>query len=144
MTEPIRFEKNITDADLEKFKREFDEAVTTREVEILSSHGPTTIYGVHSEGEMTEFLSIPKAEIPTIATLYVDSLEVEQSRKWCKCEWIIHPDDLEMPEGQRRMRRGAQDEQCPVHTRVGFILGFFEFVFSPEWEAWREEHKNGD
>jgi len=97
---------------------------------------------------------------------YVAKMETERTNEWCKCEWIIHPEDVELDTEncaechhpnlvhmsgfdpyctkqdhqmcdcagwvdppKRRMRRGTLHDQCPVHTKEGFILGFFEWVF---------------
>ena len=30
------------------------------------------------------------------------ALEVEESKEWCKCEWIIHPDDVNISAGMCR------------------------------------------
>lgn len=39
----------------------------------------------------------------------------------CECpEW--------KPPRKRRMRRGETNLECPVHTREGFILGFFKWL----------------
>lgn len=39
----------------------------------------------------------------------------------CKCNhWADPP--------KRRMRRGDQDPECPVHTKEGFLLGFFDWA----------------
>lgn len=120
-----------------------------------------------SEGEGIEFFSIPVNNVPRMASEYVSALETGETLTWCKCEWIIHPDDqnidttickdcghsLDLYFGEeehlnghkfchafecghdgcapkrRRMRRGAVDMTCPVHTKEGLILGFFEWVF---------------
>lgn len=34
----------------------------------------------------------------------------------------------------RRVRVGEQDPQCPVHTSIGRVMGFFEFVFNQQPE----------
>lgn len=136
----------------------------------MSNHKPRNLKVVPDveEGEDTEFFSLPKNNIPRMATEYVGALETGETLTWCKCEWILHPDDegiditvckdcghsldLFFEESvpvmgltkfchafecghedcapkRRRMRRGAVDMTCPVHTKEGLILGFFEWVF---------------
>lgn len=113
-------------------------------------------------------LAIIKRDIPEWAERYVDWLDTATTDEVCKCEWIIHPDDLNLPalhcrdcrhmreqhyvdgtgikcvgqidasvDGQckctmylpRRVRQGDLKTECPVHSPVGRVLGFFEFVF---------------
>jgi hypothetical protein len=112
-----------------------------------------------------------RSTIPSLVADYVAKMETERTSSWCKCEWIIHPEDVTIDpnncnrEGchhprmvhdavvvdafdgndtvtcskcdcvnyvqprKRRMRRGDQHPNCPIHTKEGFILGFFEWVF---------------
>lgn len=119
--------------------------------------------------DTSEFVSIPSKDLLGLVQTYVHKMEIELSTKWCKCEWILHPDDIDIEEDQcrdcrhakhnhnredelddsitacvscdcyrfkgRRMRKGAQHAECPVHTREGFLLGFFEWVFSDDNES---------
>lgn len=118
----------------------------------------------------TEYLSLPKADIPALVAEYVAKLETGLTSEWCKCEWILHPDDSDIGEDQcreclhskvahqdsetysddgkaipilcakcgceqykaRRLRPGEPDDTCPVHSKEGRILGFFEYVFQDE------------
>lgn len=75
-------------------------------------------------------LTFVKKEIPSLVTKYVGMIELERTNKICRCEWIIHPDDVNAPEGKRRLRRGQTVDDCPVHTKEGFLLYFFEWVFT--------------
>ncbi len=97
-----------------------------------------------------KYMSIPLSDVPELATIYVQAMETEESEKWCRCEWIIHPDDAEIKRGNCRecnqpkkallhfgnahqfkgvrMRRGDQDLTCPVHTKEGFLIYFFEWI----------------
>jgi hypothetical protein len=59
---------------------------------------------------------------------YVLMIQKERTNKICKCEWIPHPDDAYKPIGERRMRRGEQSLECPVHTKEGFLLGFLNYL----------------
>lgn len=99
------------------------------------------------------YLSIPKDDIPRLAAEYCEKLETEPSDKWCNCEWTLHPDDENLGPNQcsicgvekdnhipeigsfdhkfrgRRKRITGHNETCPVHTREGRIMGFFDWVF---------------
>lgn len=59
---------------------------------------------------------------------YVRAIEIGISDELCKCDWIIHPDDLDKPKGKRRKRRSTPHFDCPVHTREGFLFGFLEWM----------------
>lgn len=85
---------------------------------------------------------------------FVTKLEVEETHKWCKCLWRIHPDDQGIKLGLcrecsgsisalihkdigadnyhtfRGIRRVRVDDHplCPVHTREGLLVGFIEWV----------------
>lgn len=119
---------------------------------------------------------LAKDQMPNLVSDYVNTIETAPTREWCRCEWIIHPDDVDIDiyncvnchhpralhteiEGlgfrcrkvvvtapnfedekecdclgwvdppKRRMRRGEQDPICAVHTKQGFVLGFFEYLF---------------
>jgi hypothetical protein len=122
---------------------------------------------------------LAKDQIPDLVSEYVMRIETERTNDWCKCEWLVHPDDEDLDihncgnchhpsllhhkllipgtdqtehcvkqisydfdeddecdctkwidPPKRRLRRGDQHPQCPVHTKEGFILGFFEWVFA--------------
>lgn len=110
-----------------------------------------------AHGGPTEFISIPSMDIPALAEKYIAAMETEASADWCRCEWVIHPDDTEVKAGTcrecgerkgsdahnkideidpdrhhfkgKRMRRGDEASDCPVHTRAGLVIYFFEWVF---------------
>ena len=113
------------------------------------------------------YLSLPKKDIPQLAEDYVKAIEAATIKQWCKCEWIIHPDDVDIQAmhcrqcehpakshqdqntrndageflsiscidcgcqeyKDRRVRKGQQSSECAIHTREGFILGFFLWVY---------------
>lgn len=119
-----------------------------------------------------QFYSIPVDGLSDMVNEYIAKMEIERTNDWCKCEWITHPDDVEldihncrtcqhphllhnlataepyMSEGirpcskcpcdnwvdppKRRMRRGETNMECPVHTKEGFLLGFFKWVFEDD------------
>ena len=45
---------------------------------------------------------LAKDTIPDYVNDYTMALEVEESKEWCKCEWIIHPDDVNISAGMCR------------------------------------------
>lgn len=94
-----------------------------------------------------EFIGIPVATLLRDVTEFVGKLETEESAKWCKCLWRIHPDDQWVPErgcricGDKHKHhteghqfRGVRKVQidnhpnCPVHTKEGLIIGFIEWA----------------
>jgi hypothetical protein len=110
------------------------------------------------------YLFMDVKDIPARVQEYIHQLETELTNKWCKCEWIIHPDDVNLAVNEcrkchhhevdhmidkgngnyeachdcsctqfagRRVRKGETNMQCPVHTREGFLLGFFDFAATP-------------
>ena len=103
-----------------------------------------------------EYISLPALDIPKLAMDYIGAMEVQRTDDWCRCEWIIHPDDTHVPDHRcrgckatrsdkrhdeesfqfehsfqgRRKRRGEQANDCPVHTKEGFLIYFFEWVFT--------------
>lgn len=80
-------------------------------------------------------LSLAVHDIPTMAQFYIEFIETERTNRLCFCEWLVHPDDVDKPEGSRRVRKGAENPQCPVHTRLGFLLYFFEHYFKTRCPA---------
>lgn len=76
------------------------------------------------------YLYIDLSTVPDNMAEYVQLIENETTNKICKCEWLVHPDDEGKPEGQRRMRRGEQSLECPVHTKEGFLLGFLNWLLT--------------
>lgn len=128
---------------MESWKRAAGDTEKTGQV--LNSGGPLPD---HAYGETIpvagdfEFLSLAKHTIPDQVTAYVAAMEVQRTNEWCRCQWIVHPDDVDLPahgERKRRMRRGDTHPQCAVHTKEGFILGFFEWVFRDQPEASTED-----
>ncbi len=104
-----------------------------------------------------EFVAIPRHDIPELAESYFRAMETEESAAWCKCLWRIHPDDQGIKPGTcrecgataasgvhsgkskpeynhafRGIRRAKVDDhpECPVHTKEGMLIYFFEWVFS--------------
>jgi hypothetical protein len=102
------------------------------------------------------YISLPALDIPALADAYIAAMETQETNDWCRCEWIVHPDDVNVPAKHcrvcnqlknadlhdehapefghafrgKRMRRGDQAPDCPVHTREGLVIYFFEWVFT--------------
>lgn len=136
----------------------------------------------HKPGDGWEYLGVPKARVPELAADYVALIETERTDRLCKCEWRIHPEDVELdtencrschhphllhnelgpfeaenhewectagPDRdqcactrwvdppRRRKARVDTHPQCPVHTKEGFVMGFFDWLFG----NWDEEKK---
>lgn len=122
--------------------------------------------------DMHEYYSLPVEQLPELVIEYVAAMEIQRTNEWCKCQWLIHPEDVDLDihncrtchhpralhtemegmegctkqddeapdtvecqcEGwvdppKRRLRRGDTHALCPVHTKEGFLLHFFEWVF---------------
>jgi len=100
---------------------------------------------------------VPKAELPALAEAYVKWLEVSPTEETCKCEWVLHPDDVEVkakecrecyqplvaachrkgdvdyhPARSRRLRLKDENPMCPLYTKAGRVTGFFEWLFLVE------------
>jgi len=106
-----------------------------------------------------QYAAINTKDLAVWADRYLSAMETEESKNWCRCEWIVHPDDTRVKPGTcrecggppsaivhhglpedfeqrlahhykgKRMRRGDQASDCPVHTREGFLIYFFTWVF---------------
>lgn len=100
-----------------------------------------------------EFISIPVEDIKTYAVQYAQDIETGVTEHWCKCPWQIHPDDVNVqPKHCRECRVHANDHdtpaspdythsfraprkrrmddhpECPLHTKEGYIIHFFQWV----------------
>lgn len=71
-------------------------------------------------------------EISQWANEYVDKLETELSEDTCLCDWIYREPKPEKGQeeilGPRMRVRSHQHPECPVHTKRGFIIGFFQWA----------------
>lgn len=61
---------------------------------------------------------------------YVTHIETGETKDTCKCTW------LEEHNTGLKLQRVEESLECPVHTKEGFILGFFRFMF-PDMEIER-------
>lgn len=76
------------------------------------------------------YLYIDTNQLPELVAEYVGLIEKEVTNRICKCEWIVHPEDMNKEEGKRRIRKGETALDCPVHTKEGFLIGFFVWVLA--------------
>lgn len=119
------------------------------------------MFGLTGRKRKHNLIRVPTSEqdaataLHALVTSYIGALETEASADWCKCQWITHPDDAEVPkdccrvclrkknvlehpaqfnmDGSHdfrgvRKRRDDEHPECPVHTREGLILGFFTWA----------------
>lgn len=90
----------------------------------------------------TTYLGLPHKQLPKLALEYVDVLSKATTDQLCTCTWIetqIH--------GKIQKKRDDEDLLCPQHSRVGFILGFFEWAFrntDDELSKWRDISGDND
>lgn len=96
----------------------------------------------------------PPEEMKDKVKAYVKFIETQPTTETCGCVWTTHPDDTEVKPGDcrvcgvpmtehletlepgnenhkfagRRTRLIDENPECPVHTKEGFLLGFFEWV----------------
>lgn len=65
-------------------------------------------------------------EVRELILFYVQSLESGQTRDHCLCQW---KEMTGLPDSERqRWARGDAHEDCPIHTKEGFIVGFLAFM----------------
>lgn len=93
------------------------------------NHSPLAT-AILDSSDVTSWLSIPLDELMQLVADYTTWVETAETTEVCKCEWLIHPDDVDKKpeEGKRRMRRGDTSLDCPAHTKEGYLLGFFEWL----------------
>lgn len=96
---------------------------------------PNSPHYMRLASDNADYIGIPSKDLPQLVANYVRELETKPTNEWCKCEWKIHPDDVNKAEGQRRIRQGSVSLDCPVHTREGFLLYFFTWVFKRTADA---------
>lgn len=102
-----------------------------------------------------QFINLPKANIPDLVIKYIAELETGDTEIWCRCSWEFHPDDIgkqlgncrecgasKIASGHQlggaayhefmgiRKRRVDTETTCPVHTKEGMLLYFFEWAMS--------------
>lgn len=95
--------------------------------------------------------------LPYRAAEYIRQLETGTTAENCECHWKVHPEDEQVPDGMcricqqhsaamihrddhgmadaehhafaaRRVRRDTPSFKCPLHTKEGLVLGFFEWM----------------
>lgn len=84
-----------------------------------------TITGVFDSGNPSmEWIGIPKTVLPELIVEYVKRVETDPTEERCKCLW----DTVDTPRGRVRVKRSDHPD-CSVHTKEGFIKGFFDWAF---------------
>lgn len=77
--------------------------------------------------QWTTYLGLPRKQMPKLALEYVDTLSKATTDQLCTCSWS----ETEI-RGKMQLKRVDEDLMCPQHSRVGFLLGFFEWAFRNE------------
>lgn len=49
-----------------------------------------------------EYLALPKRDIPKLAEKYFAAMETGLTEDWCRCPWVVHPDDRDVKPGECR------------------------------------------
>lgn len=80
------------------------------------------VYATEEEAPATEWLALPKNEIPELVKKYTEALE-ENPRGFCSCLYRQMA-----PEDGGGLRRIDEDESCIMHNRRGLIQGFFVWL----------------
>lgn len=90
----------------------------------------TFMFPTSLTGATFDWLCLPRDQLPALAEEYIHMLDTAETKEVCACEWVVHPDDVDKPEGKRRIRAsGLPSIDCWVHTAEGKILGFFTWLF---------------
>lgn len=86
-----------------------------------------TFTGVFNKGPDMEWIGIPKSVLPELVKAYVLRVETDPTEKRCLCPW----QEVDTPKGKRKVKLNDHPD-CSVHTKEGFIKGFFDWVFEEE------------
>lgn len=64
---------------------------------------------------------------------YVTAIQTEDSGIMCACIWKLNPLDMlnQVPEKLCRKLLDTVNDDCPVHSKQGFIRGFFAWIGAP-------------
>lgn len=96
---------------------------------IISRQGAERHKALRGYIESDTHIALDKRFMVDMVKRYVEEIETGETMKLCRCAWIVHPDDVNKPEGKRRIRPGTdQAWDCPVHTREGYLLYFTEWA----------------
>lgn len=126
----------LEQSERQKADLEIHLAATNQALEVAGLEGrhPQWRNFVKSERGMlpegTDFLSLAKNTLLDEVNAYVS--EVELGAVKCRCEWLIHPEDVHLSPDQQRKRRGMESEFCATHSKRGLVLGLFEYLFGTE------------
>lgn len=53
--------------------------------------------------EHVTYIAIPECDLPALVKRYAKAMETEESKDWCTCQWIIHPDDVNVKANECRV-----------------------------------------
>lgn len=70
-----------------------------------------------------EWISIPSKHLDRMITAYVARVETDPTEERCRCPW----DEVYAKHGTRKVRRNDHPN-CSIHSKEGFIKGFFEYL----------------
>jgi hypothetical protein len=82
-----------------------------------------TISGVISMTADVSKFQIPQDDLFERIGKYVTHIETGETKDTCLCEW------LEEHNTGLKLQRVEENLECPVHTKEGFLLGFFRWMF---------------
>ncbi len=108
------------------------EPVDTELLDALGVDYPGLMEVEYTSGVTKEWISIPVDELEALVRKWVDHVETAPTDDVCLCEWLFHPDDAHLPKTKQRRKKAVEHPRCPVHTKLGYLLGFFVFTFPTE------------
>ena len=105
--------------------------------EIAESEYGFIIRPEETDGEVSAgraYLALPRDQVISLAHKYFAELEQSTTTKFCRCVWAVHPDDGHLPAGhpKRRLRKIDEHPYCAVHTHIGRVVGFFDWLFKED------------
>lgn len=75
------------------------------------------------------FVEMNDVELLESVGRYVRHIEVSPTRQTCRCIVERIPKPKDAPETMPQLLRPVEISlTCPVHTKEGFLLGYFEFM----------------
>lgn len=81
-----------------------------------------------------DYLALPRDQVYSLVHKYFNELEASKTTEFCICAWAGHPDDAHLPVGhpKRRLRKVDEHDYCPMHTHIGRVIGFFDWLFKQD------------
>lgn len=102
--------------------RDLLDSATERLLALPDTSGMFT--GVFRQGPDMEWIGVPKHVMPELIQEYVKRVETDPTEERCKCEW----QEVDTPKGKRKVKLNDHPD-CSVHSKEGFIKGFFDWLF---------------